>query len=236
MKKARPKPKPVKLVAAVERALGVLGTFTVDKPTLALTDIAERTGLQKSTALRLLATLERHAYIIRLHDGRYQLGVMPVHLAAIHRASFRSEEHILPALQRLSNETGESATFYIRQGDKRLCLLRVHSRHLLRDVVNEGDLLPMNETSTSQVLIGFEAKSWSETKGQPQDLVKSSSLVGDTMTASISAPVFNQAGLLGAMTISGPVGRFDFESRPTSDLLRNVVTKLNDQMTGNGIH
>lgn len=228
------KAKPVKLVAAVERALGVLGAFTVDRPTLSLADISESTGLQKSTALRLLATLERHAYIVRLHDARYQLGVMPMHLGSVYRASFRSEDHILPTLEHLSRETGESATFYVRQDSHRLCLLRVHSRHLLRDVVNEGDLLPMNETSASQVLRAFEGKAWAEVRSEPRSLVKTSSRVGETMTASISAPVFNQTGLLGAMTISGPVGRFDFESEQTSELLRSAVAKLNDRMAGHG--
>lgn len=232
MKKS--KPAPVKLVAAVERALSVLGAFRMEEPALSLAEIAERTKLQKSTALRLLATLERHAYIVRLQDGRYQLGVMLAHLGAIHRASFRSEDHVLPALEHLSRVTGESATFYVQQGNQRLCLLRVHSRHLLRDVVNAGDLLPINQTSASQVFTTFGKTTWAAARLDPSALVKSSSRVGDTMTASLSVPVFDQSGLIGAMAISGPVGRFDVEAGENEELLRNTVTKLNDQLTGNG--
>lgn len=227
------KPAPVKLVAAVERALCVLGAFKLEEPALGLAEITDRTGLQKSTTLRLLATMERHGYIVRLHDGRYQLGVMLAHLGAIHRASFRSEDYVLPALEHLSRETGESATFYIRQGDQRLCLLRVHSRHLLRDVVNAGDLLPINQTSASQVFIIFEKATWATARLDPGELVKWSSRIGDTMTASIAAPVFDQSGLIGAMAISGPVGRFDVEAASNRDLLRETVTKLNNQLTGN---
>lgn len=226
------KPVPVKLVAAVERALSVLGAFKTEEPALALAEIAERTGLQKSTVLRLLATLERHSYIVRLHDGRYQLGVMLAHLGAIHRASFRNEDHVLPALEHLSRETGESATFYVRQGNRRLCLLRVHSRHLLRDVVNAGDLLPINQTSASQVFIVFAKATWATVKLDPEMLVKWSSRIGDTMTASIAAPVFDQRGLIGAMAISGPVGRFDVEAISNRKLLRETVTKLNNQLAG----
>lgn len=233
MKKTRPAP--IKLVAAVERALGVLGAFTREEPLLSLAEISERTGLQKSTALRLLATLERHAYILRGHDGRYQIGVMPVHLAAIHRESFRSQDHILPVLEQLSRESGESATFYVRQGEQRLCVLRVHSRHILRDVVNVGDLLPMNETSTSQVLRSFENVRWPEAKRRLSELVKASARVGETLTASISGPVFSQVGLMGAITISGPAARLDIESPQIRELLLRTIEKLNDQLTGNGL-
>lgn len=228
----RPKPKPVKLVAAVERALSIFSAFSSTEPTLTLADISAHTGLQKSTALRLLATLERHSYIIRLHDGRYQLGIMTMHLGSVYQAGFHGEEHILSALKQLSGETGESATYYVRQGDQRLCLLRVHSHHLLRDVVNPGDLLPMNETSAAQVLRDFDGVSWGQARMEPDLLVRATSRVGETMTASISAPVFSPDGLMGALTVSGPVGRFDFNSRHNIGLLRKVATQLNDQMVG----
>lgn len=231
-KMKKKKPAPVKLVAAVERALNILGTFRTDAATHTLAEIADYTGLQKSTALRLLATLERHGYIIRLSDGSYQLGVMLAHLGAIHRASFRYEDHVLPILDQLSQETGESATFYIRQGDQRLCLLRAHSRHLLRDVVNAGDLLPMNQTSSSQVFNDFADATWASVRVDPAKLIRKSARVNDTMTASIAGPVFDGAGLIGVITISGPIGRFDIAAKENSALLVKAITKLNDQLAG----
>ena len=52
-------------VAAVERALEVLQAFRVQDASLTLADLEERTGLYKSTILRLAATLENFGYLSR---------------------------------------------------------------------------------------------------------------------------------------------------------------------------
>jgi len=52
-------------VRAVERALDILLCFTMETPTLSLTEIAEQVGMHKSTIHRLLATLESKRFITR---------------------------------------------------------------------------------------------------------------------------------------------------------------------------
>jgi IclR family KDG regulon transcriptional repressor len=44
-------------VQSVERALGILDSFTMEKPEMLLGEIAEKTKLSKSTAHRLIATM-----------------------------------------------------------------------------------------------------------------------------------------------------------------------------------
>ena len=59
-------------VAAVDRALSILDALTDEK--ISLAELSKRTGLYKSTVLRLAKSLERFGYILRTDDGSYRLG------------------------------------------------------------------------------------------------------------------------------------------------------------------
>lgn len=125
-------------VAAAERALELLTCFRTGDKALTLVEIAGRTGLVKSTIMRLAVSLERYNLIVRLHDGRYQLGSGVVRLGTIYQDSIDLEQHIMPVLAKLAAETQETATFYVRHGDVRLCLFRVNSPNSLRLDVQPG--------------------------------------------------------------------------------------------------
>src|SRR5204862_147091 len=78
--------------AAVDRALSLLLAFRQGDTALALSELASRTGLYKSTALRLLASLEHARIVTRGADGRYALGPALSRLHAIYAASFSLED------------------------------------------------------------------------------------------------------------------------------------------------
>src|SRR5439155_21132642 len=102
-------------VAAVGRALAALSAFDPGEGSLMLAELARRTGLYKSTILRLIASLERAAVIRRLPDGGYTVGPEPLRLAQIYQESFRVKDLILPVLEDLSQKSGETASFYVRE-------------------------------------------------------------------------------------------------------------------------
>lgn len=62
---------------ALSHALRVLDLFADGATMLAITDIANNVGLDKSTVSRIVATLAQHGYLERSEDGRrYQVGPM----------------------------------------------------------------------------------------------------------------------------------------------------------------
>src|ERR1700761_304535 len=75
-------------VNAVERALAVLDAFH-GEGSRGLAELAKATELAKPTILRLLVSLERSGYVVRLSDGRYQLGAKLMQLGATYRGNFR---------------------------------------------------------------------------------------------------------------------------------------------------
>lgn len=216
--------------AAVDRALTVLAAFRPGDKELGLPDLAERTGLYKSTVLRLLASLLHAQLMQRLPSGRYRLGPEVARLFGVYSTSFTLEGVVLPALRELVENTGESAAFHIRQGSRRVCLHRVDSPHPVRDHIKEGDLLPLERGAGGQVLMAF-----SGAEGAPYDKIRQDGiamLVGDRVPdlAGISAPVFSATGdLAGAVTLTMPANRFSTAYGPQ---VMHAARQITIQMGG----
>lgn len=196
-------------VAAVDRALRLMTTFREGDEALTLAALAERTGMYKSTILRLCESLERHGYLQRRDGAGYRLGPTPMRLASLYQRSFRVGDVVVPMLHELVRQSCESASFYVRERDVRVCLHRVDSPRPIREHVREGDHLPLERGAAGRVLLAFS--------GTPGDVytrirrcyVATTFGERDPETAAVAAPVF-QTGqeLIGALSVSGPVYRF----------------------------
>lgn len=198
-------------VAAVNRALAILDTFTEDTPVLTLAQLSQKTGLYKSTILRLLQSLDAYGYINRLDSGAYVLGPKPIKLAGLATRSLHPAEVVMPVLRELAQAAGESASFYVRSGAQRLCAYRVDSSRSVRDNVQIGQLLPLDKGAAGRVLVDFEhrAAAGSGSGLGTEMLVRISRGERDPETAALACPVFGAGNRLqGAVTLSGPLTRF----------------------------
>lgn len=197
-------------VAAVDRALALLDAFTEQEHTLSLAELARRTGYYKSTLLRLAASLERRGYLARLEDRRWRLGPAASRLGAVYQVAYHLGDVVEPVLQKLAVETGETASFNVRDGNVRVCLYRVESTQRLRDHVRQGEVLPLERGAGGKVLLAFSGE-----PGPAFDAIRSQGVYTafgerDPQLGGISAPVFGPEGrLAGALTISFPLSRLD---------------------------
>jgi len=210
-------------VAAADRSLRILDAFAATHRPLTLGDLADATGLFKSVILRYMISFEKLSYVRKTPDGRYQLSVKAFQLGRAFENSLDHRELIEAAMAELRNTTGESVFFYVREGDNRMCLMGVDSPQSLRVNRKVGGLTPLDLTSYSQILHDYSA-------GAPQEvahiaeLARASVGIEDPLTSSVSAPVFDRNGtLVGAIAVSGPVGRFEAQS---PDVLEQVATDV----------
>jgi DNA-binding IclR family transcriptional regulator len=207
--------------AAVDRALTLLSAFRAGDTALSLTELSERCLLYKSTALRLISSLEHARYLERLQDGRYVLGSEVARLHTIHSASFSLDRVVVPVLERLVAQTGESAAYHVAQGQGpdavRLCVYRVDSPHPIRDHIKAGDVLPLTRGSGGRILCAFDpqrAKAGTATERRVYAQIRERGFhaaVGDRLAevAGISAPVFHADGkLAAAVTLTMPSHRY----------------------------
>ena len=175
---------------------------------MALTELASRTALVKSTIMRLCISLEKFNLVERLADGRYRLGVEAARIGSVYQQSFAMEERIVPVLERLATDSQETASFYIRRGNERLCLFRVDSPHPLRMNVRPGDIRPMDLGAIAQVLATFSAKA--PPSRSTVNLPLFTSGVTDPHVAALAMPVFGAGASFSARSpypVRCPVSR-----------------------------
>jgi DNA-binding IclR family transcriptional regulator len=211
----------VKGVATADRVLAVLTAFKKGDGTLSLAELSSRTGLVKSTIMRLAVSLEKYGLIARVADSGYRLDAEVFRLGMLYRQSFSLENFLRPVLEELMARLGETTSFYVRRGEQRQCLFRIESPHLLRLHVREGDMLPLDASATSQILRIFGSKPLPGYASTIELPIYTAGAV-DPHTASLSTPVFGtDADLLGALTVSGPTVRL------TAERAEGMKTPLN---------
>lgn len=195
-------------VAAVLRAMQILDAFQLGESQLALGELSRRVSLHKTTVLRLARTLAQAGYLVRCDDGAWRLGPAAGWLGARYQAGFDVQNVLEPALRELSQRTGESAAFHVREGMARTCLVRVEGPQALRHHVRVGEGLPLPKGSPGRVILAFSGepgavyeqirrRGWHWSIGEREPGV-----------ATVSAPVFGaNRRLLGSVCISGPASR-----------------------------
>jgi len=217
-------------VAAVDRAVRILRVFRQGEASLPLAEIARRTGLYKSTILRLAATLAEHGLLLRSGDGGYRLGPALLEMGSIYQGSFRLQDLLVPAMTELMRATGESVRFYIRQGERRVLLFSVDSPQSLREHILVGQSAPLDTTSTGRVFIAMAEPA---TVRQERFPIHTSG-IRDPLTSSCAAPLLTADGIfLGVITVSGPTGRFTLaRRRAAGKRLRALTAGLSAQLRG----
>lgn len=227
MVQTRPRPA-VSGVASADRVLTVLTAFQIGDTSLSLVELVERTGLIKSTIMRLMVSLEDHGLVNRLADGRYMLASEVMRLNAVYQEALDLERHVMPRLHRLTEETGETASFYVRHGAYRLCQYRVNSPHRLRLHLQPGDMRPMDDAAGAQAL-----RATFEEAGAGMAPLYSCGAT-DPHAASMALPIFGPLQeLVGALVISGPASRLTEEhARRLGKVFMQVADDLTRSLGG----
>ncbi|PKB13371.1 IclR family transcriptional regulator [Novosphingobium kunmingense] len=217
--------------ASAERLLSILSCFQRGDDSLSLSEIARRTGLIKSTALRIAHPLVETSFLVRDNHGDYRLGPEIARLNLIYHESMRIENYVLPVLQSLVDATGETASIYIRHGSYRLCQYRVNSPHQLGVHKQPGETRAMDEASSAIVLRSFSDH------GEHQSLIALpvyTQGASDPFAASMAIPVFQNEGImLGALVLAGPCNRLTpGQAELYSDQMRSAALNLSRQLGG----
>ena len=101
-------------VRTLDRALHILGVFTLEQPELTLSEISMRTDLSPSTALRLLSILTQYGYIERSPDtDRFRIGVGMFERGSIYIQSTTLEAEATPVLETLARMTNHTASLAV---------------------------------------------------------------------------------------------------------------------------
>ena len=115
---------------SAERALALLASFDDARAEIGVSEMAETLGVHKSTASRLAAALERAGFLSRA-GKRYRLGVELIRLGTIALRSFDVVAAMQPAMEKLSQQTGETVNLAVPDGDGILNVAELPGTYIL---------------------------------------------------------------------------------------------------------
>ena len=143
-------------VRSVDRALEILLCFSREEPARSLTQIAEAIHMSKTTVHRLLATLENKRFITRDNaTGLYRLGLRFIEMASLVLQDVELHRWVLPYLQRLADEYGETVDLSILDGSHVIYLEVIESPQRVKLAAAVGQRLPAFFTASGKALLAF---------------------------------------------------------------------------------
>jgi DNA-binding IclR family transcriptional regulator len=140
-------------VQSVDRALTILEVLA-RVGEAGVTEIAGELEVHKSTAFRLVATLEAHRLVEQTTDrGRYRLGVGVLRLAGATTARLDLVQEARPVCRTLAADTGETVNIAVLSEHSALYLDQVAGSSALQPHNWVGQHIPLHATSNGKVLL-----------------------------------------------------------------------------------
>jgi DNA-binding IclR family transcriptional regulator len=152
-------------IGAVENALTLLGAIA-ERDVLGLGEAAEIAGVSKSTAYRLLATLEVAGLAERLPESGYRAGVEAIRWASRLLAGLDVRTVALPTLRRLRDETGETVNLALLRDSGLVYVEILESPAAFRMADVPGAAVPIHAAALGKaVAVHLEPKQLAEMLG-----------------------------------------------------------------------
>jgi IclR family transcriptional regulator, acetate operon repressor len=218
---------------SVERALAILSLFRTGPAELGITEIARTTGLNLSTAHRIVRALCAAHFMEQDHETeRYGLGpaLFVLGQRALDGSGFSAA---VPVLSRLATTTGESATLGIRRGNEIVVVLTSASQQRLRFEHQTGAGIGLHASAMGKSVLAFSAASPGEEVNQlcPLERYTAATITDPTRlidelervreqgyavnheeryegVSAVGAPVLERSGVAGAaIGLQGPTAR-----------------------------
>lgn len=142
-------------VKSVSRAVDIL-EYLAQNGWSGVTDVGNALGVHKSTAFRVLSTLESRGLIEQHADsGKYNLGFGLVHLARAVTVGQDLTRRAQPACQRLAEEAGETVTLAVLEGDAVVTIDQIIPDSSVVSRSWLGRRTPLHATSHGKVFLAY---------------------------------------------------------------------------------
>lgn len=144
--------RPSYAVASVDNALRI-GTMLQVEGRVTVADAADRLGVARSTAHRLLQMLVYRGYAVQDDRRGYRPGPVLEQVPPAHSGAALLRHLAVPHLRRLVEALDESAHLVVRTGDSARFIASVECRHRDRVGDREGAVFPAHRVSGGLVLL-----------------------------------------------------------------------------------
>ncbi len=155
---------------AVSKALEALEFLQNEANSMSMNEIAQRLQLTKTSAFRLLKTLEATGYVAQDARGQYKLA-LGIHAVTPTQWLNKLVRIAVPHMQALTLETTETVSLAALFENRIEVVAVIESPHVIRMSNVVGHILPPNASSLGKAIIAFQPHCCArETAAQLQDL------------------------------------------------------------------
>src|SRR5919109_284706 len=146
-------------VRSVDRAAALLLALGESQGEAGVTQLAPRVGLHKSTASRLLATLQRRGLVEQDDEsGKYRLGLVVIRLAERAERTLDLRGIAMPELERLARLTHETTGIGVLDRESLLTVAQVDGPNLIAVGDWTGRSTPLHCVASGKVLMSALAE------------------------------------------------------------------------------
>ena len=146
-------------VRSVDRAAALLLALGDFPSEAGVTELARKLGLHKSTASRLLATLQRRGLVEQDEEsGKYRLGLVVVRLAERAEKTLDMRALARPELERLARATRETVGLAVLDGERCLTVAQVDGPNMVACPDLTGRSTPLHCVASGKILLALFAE------------------------------------------------------------------------------
>ena len=139
-------------VQSFARGLQVIRSFSAQAPQQTLSEVAQRTGLTRAGARRILLTLEGLGYV-RCNGRQFSLAPRILDLGFAYLSSLPLWNLAEPVMERLVEEVKESCSASVLDGPDVVYVLRIPTHKIMSINLGVGSRLPAYCTSMGRTLL-----------------------------------------------------------------------------------
>lgn len=142
--------------SVVIKTIHILDVFAQASNPLGVTELAELTGINVSTAYRIASELANHGYLRKAGErGKYSLGLKFIKFSRMINNTFQIKEISLPFMKKLSAMCGESCNLAVLDGGNVVYIEHIESNHTLRTFTALGNRVPLYCTGVGKVFCAY---------------------------------------------------------------------------------
>jgi len=146
-------------VRSVDRAAALLIALGDSQGEAGVTELARRLGLHKSTASRLLATLQKRGLVEQDDEsGKYRLGLVVIRLAERAERTLDLRGIAMDELERLGRLTRETVSLVVLEGDAVMTIAQREGSNLAAVADWTGRTSPLHCVAGGKVLLSAMAE------------------------------------------------------------------------------
>lgn len=138
-------------IQVIARAAAILRVLKDSDTGMSLGQIAEKSGLARSTVQRIVGALQTERFVLSDPRGGLRLGPGLTSLAEA--ARYNVVEHCRLLLTELTHKTGETADLSVLRGAGMIFLDQVPGTHRLRTVSSVGEVFPLTTSANGRACL-----------------------------------------------------------------------------------